>query len=97
MRSGRFDVISPLVLACRPCNRGENGKSARIPSLALLERLHTRNEYLINNHHPLKDTLIQQTGENEQSRRDFLQVNYRNAVATLIHTWEPEPNGPEDF
>jgi 5-methylcytosine-specific restriction endonuclease McrA len=48
-----------LVLACRECNRGENGKSARVPCLKYLERLHKRNNFLIDSHHPLKETLIE--------------------------------------
>lgn len=73
-----------LVLACQRCNRGVGGKSARVPSLKLLERLSTRNEFLIASHHPLRDTLIAQTGGSENERRDFLGVCHREALAYLI-------------
>src|SRR5690606_27373353 len=48
-----------LVLACRRCNRGVGGKSDRVPSLRLLERLHRRNGFLIASHHPLRETLME--------------------------------------
>lgn len=35
-----LDGIWNLVLACQECNRGKNGKSDRLPSLAILHRLH---------------------------------------------------------
>lgn len=76
-----------LVLACRECNRGENGKSARVPSLKYLERLHNRNRFLIDSHHPLRETLIAQTGTTETLRRGFLQQQYTNAKLLLIHEW----------
>jgi len=78
-----------LVLACKECNRGENGKFERLPTIDLLSRLHKRNEYLINSHLPLRETLIRQTGKNEIQRRNFLQTQYNKAKIKLIHTWEP--------
>lgn len=78
-----------LVLACTDCNRGTKGKSARIPDLRLLERLHFRNEYLISSHHPLRETIIAQTGASEPLRRDFLQTKYRIGRSVIIHTWHP--------
>ena len=82
-----------LVLACKDCNRGEHGKFAKVPSLQLLKRLHKRNEYFINSHLPLRETLIQQTGKDEPKRKHFLQDVYNMAKATLIHEWEPEVKG----
>jgi hypothetical protein len=58
-----------LVLACRECNRGEEGKLARVPKLKHLERLHRRNNYLIESHHPLRDTLMSLTGRRKQNGR----------------------------
>lgn len=78
-----------LVLACKDCNRGEGGKSARVPSLKLLGRLRVRNDFLINSHHPLRETLIAQTGETEEQRTSFLQKTYDKARSILIHEWEP--------
>jgi 5-methylcytosine-specific restriction endonuclease McrA len=86
-----------LVLACQDCNRGSGGKFAQVPTLKLLNRLHKRNEYLITSHHPLRETLIRQTGINEQSRGGYLQGCYNQAKEALIHTWEPDPKGTETF
>jgi hypothetical protein len=78
-----------LVLSCKSCNRGESGKFERLPAIDLLSRLHKRNEYLINSHLPLRETLIKQTGKNEQQRRSYLQSQYNIAKINLIHTWKP--------
>lgn len=86
---GYLDGVWNLVLACRECNRGPAGKLANLPSLRLLERLYNRNEFLITSHHPLRETLIQQTGPTEQDRRKFLNEFYQAALAMLIHEWEP--------
>ena len=78
-----------LVLACKECNRGEKGKSTRIPKIKYLERLHKRNSYLIESHHPLRDTLISQTGATESIRQQFLQQQYSTAKSLLVHDWAP--------
>lgn len=59
---GDIDGIWNLVLACATCNRGVDGKFERVPVLAYVRRLHRRNEFLIDSHHPLRETLILQTG-----------------------------------
>ena len=82
-----------LVLACQDCNRGVRGKFAKVPSLNLLKRLHKRNEYFINSHLPLRETLIQQTGKDEPKRKYFLQNVYNMAKESLIHEWQPETKG----
>lgn len=79
-----------LVLACRECNRGESGKFARVPSIVLLERLHKRNEYLISSHHPLRETIIAQTGSDPGKRASFLSKTRSDAKLILIHEWEPQ-------
>ncbi len=86
-----------LVLACSSCNRGENGKFTRVPSLKYLYRLHKRNEFLIESHHPLRETLIMQTGINELERRNHLQNIYRLAKNALLFDWETELKGEELF
>jgi 5-methylcytosine-specific restriction endonuclease McrA len=86
-----------LVLACQDCNRGESGKFARIPTLELLKRLHRRNEYFINSHLPLRETLTQQSGANEHARKKFLQTSYNVATETLVQPWQPEPRGTPIF
>lgn len=57
-----IDGIWNLVLACADCSRGPGAKSARVPELQFLERLHQGNEFLSTSHHPLRETLILQTG-----------------------------------
>ncbi len=84
-----IDGVWNLVLSTQACNRGAGGKFAQVPSLNLLKRLHKRNEYLITSHHPLRETLIRQTGSTEQQRQAFLQNCFNVAIAELIHTWEP--------
>ena len=78
-----------LVLACIECNRGKDGKSDKIPSIKLLERLNRRNEYLIESNHPLRETLLNQTGSTSRERHAFLQGCYTQAKASLIATWNP--------
>jgi hypothetical protein len=85
-----LDGIWNLVLACRDCNRGKGGKSDRLPTLELLNRLHIRNSYLIDSHHPLRETLIAQTGDSEAERKSFLQSQWNLSRSAIMHTWEPE-------
>lgn len=85
-----LDGIWNLVLSCQSCNRGSKGKFDRIPSLRLLERLHTRNEFLIGSHHPLRETLIKQSGNTVEQRREFLLMNYRTVQLNPQTAWEPE-------
>jgi hypothetical protein len=87
--------VSNLVLACKDCNRGENGKFDRLPSLTLLERLYQRNEYLITSHHPLRETLMMQTGVTSEHRRQYLQDAYN---CSTLHRgdsvkWQPTQQG----
>jgi hypothetical protein len=74
------DGVWNLVLACRRCNRGIDGKSSRIPAKRLLERLDTRNEFLIASHHPLKETLIVQTGEDNRTRTIWRRIVVRSQI-----------------
>ncbi len=69
-----MDLDGPwnLVLACTTCNRGLAGKFANIPHRRYLQRLYTRNEYLIASHHPLRETLMLSTGIKPAARRQFL-------------------------
>lgn len=92
-----LDGVWNLELTCSNCNRGENGKFAKIPAKKYLERLHRRNEYLINSHHPLRETLMNQTGRTVQERIKFLNNMYNFAIETLIQRWETESAGEEIF
>lgn len=79
-----------LVLACQSCNRGAQGKFAQLPTLSLLERLHARNEYLINSRLPLHEAIINQTGNSEPKRKAFLNDRWNLALASQLKTWAPE-------
>jgi 5-methylcytosine-specific restriction endonuclease McrA len=83
-----LDGVWNLVLACRDCNRGVDGKSSRLPHHRLLERLDTRNEFFISSHHPLRETLLAQTGGERPQRIAFLNSTYQASREWLIHTWE---------
>jgi hypothetical protein len=83
-----IDGVWNLVLACRECNRGLRGKWDRVPSIRLLERLSRRNEFLIGSHHPLRETLIAQTGVTPFDRRAFLNDFHRRAVTSILHQWD---------
>jgi len=85
-----IDGVWNLVLACKSCNRGERGKFAKVPELPYLERLHNRNNFFIDSHHPLRETLMQQTGAKEPERRKFLQNVYQRSKELLTKNWKPE-------
>jgi 5-methylcytosine-specific restriction endonuclease McrA len=86
-----------LVLTCRRCNRGADGKFALVPDRRYVERLHVRNNFLIDSHHPLRETLIKQTGSTELQRRSFLQTKYHFAKSSLIHDWAPREESEAAF
>lgn len=77
-----------LVLACDECNRGVGGKSARVPVTRYLERLHSRNQFYIESAHPLRETLMNQTGQTENQRQAFLTQVDKDAIARLLHRWK---------
>lgn len=85
-----LDGVWNLVLSCQHCNRGEKGKFARIPDVKYLERLNKRNNFLVNSHHPLRETIIRQTGSTDQQRAEFLRRQDAWAVGYMIHRWHPE-------
>jgi hypothetical protein len=93
----RVDGIWNLVLACRNCNRGVDGKFHRVPTVDLLERLSSRNEYLINSNHPLRETIIAQSGDSTERRRSFLSAMHLEARRILVHDWEPKLRGEALF
>ena len=83
------DGVWNLVLACSQCNRGIGGKSASVPTMKLLERLHRRNEFLISSHHPLSETIARQSGQSTRQRVQFLNAVHSDATGYLLNTWEP--------
>lgn len=85
-----LDGVWNLVLSCSDCNRGASGKSDRIPAIELLLLLHKRNEYLIGSDHPLKETLINQTGRTENQRRNFLNSFFQKVQLNPATAWRPK-------
>lgn len=79
-----------LVLSCRNCNRGEGSKFAQIPDIPYLQKLYQRNEYLISSHHPLRETLMLQTGMTSSARRDFIKLVDQRAINIAQHRWIPK-------
>lgn len=79
-----------LVLACQECNLM---KSDLVPSKQFAERLYQRNEFLIISHHPLRETLIAQTGTYRRERATFIRKWYAEAVQWRIATWSPKEQG----
>ena len=92
-----LDAVWNLVLACSRCNRGNSGKFERIPTIKYLTRLHKRNEFLISSHHPLRETLIVQTGNTSLVRANFLKKMYHRAINYIPHRWETIQIGREIF
>lgn len=84
------DGVWNLVLSCRECNRGINGKYGKIPHIKYLKRLHKRNEFLISSNHPLKETLINQTGNTEEKRTIFLNQVYDKSYGLKLSQWETQ-------
>lgn len=90
-QSGIFEVdqIWNLVLSCKDCNRGSNGKFEKIPHIDFLYSLNKRNNYYIESHHPLRETIINQTGKTEEERRAFLQNMFDKAINIIPVKWKP--------
>jgi hypothetical protein len=88
-KSVNLNGVWNLVLSCQSCNRGKEGKSARVPKIRYLKRLSRRNEYLIDSHHPLRETLRIQTGRTYAKRRAFLRWMDELAIQKLLVRWEP--------
>ncbi|EPF6298680.1 HNH endonuclease signature motif containing protein [Acinetobacter baumannii] len=86
----QLNEVWNLVLACKECNRWEQGgKAGNLPQRQFLVRLHHRNEYLIESNHPLKENIIARTGKNANSRFDFLNKRYDFACTIRKPSWLP--------
>lgn len=83
-----------LVLADRDINQD---KKARVPELKYLFRLYNRNEFFIESKHPLAETIINQTGNSPEKRRQFLEFHYNIALNNSIHKWKPKFELPATF
>ena len=73
------------------------GKFDKIPQINLLGRLSRRNEFLIGSHHPLRETLVSQTGTTVSERKTLLNDFYNRAKARLFHIWEPKEQDKQFF
>jgi hypothetical protein len=83
------DGVWNLVLACQRRNRGEGGKFFAVPAPTLIEKLHERNNWLVESHHPLRETIMLQTGLTTEARASFLRSRQLTALNHLIHEWAP--------
>ncbi|MCX5042441.1 hypothetical protein OG921_04535 [Aldersonia sp. NBC_00410] len=89
------DGVWNLVLACARCNSWHE-KSDRPPHQRYVERLNIRNEYLISSYHPLRPTLMAQTGDSPSERSATLKralddVSVRGARAPWVAPEELHP------
>lgn len=69
-------------------------KRAKIPEVRFLEKLFDRNEYYIESKHPLAETIINQTGQTKNQRKNFLQTHYNIALSNSIQKWRPSVELP---
>ncbi|GII66800.1 hypothetical protein Skr01_68850 [Sphaerisporangium krabiense] len=86
------DAVWNLVLSCTPCNQA---KQDRAPHESWMPWLEQRNNDLIDSRHPLRETLITQTGATATTRRENLKNAYRTATELLPSTWTP-PKRPHE-
>jgi len=77
-----------LVLAHSDCNQN---KSDNIPPKYYINNLIVRNEYLIQSDHPLKDTLIKDTGKTWHDREIFINSRYKYAKDRIHRFWNGNP------
>ena len=81
------DGIWNLVLSCQSCNRGH--KSDSVPNLKLVEKLYNRNNFYIESHHPLRETIIRQTGTTSKDRKNFLNKYFNDALEKIPVIYNP--------
>ena len=84
-----LDRVWNLVLACNHCN-GTSEKWDNLPHSDYVKRLLTRNEFYIQSHHPLRETLILQTGQSKEERYNFVISIYDHLKQTGYHFWRVE-------
>lgn len=93
-----LDEIWNLVLACKECN-GFSEKGGRMPAKNILPKLADRNEYLIESHLPIKETIISICGKTKKARYDFLNKRYEfcRAIKGAHSEWSPKFIYAPDF
>ena len=85
MEDGDLHQVWNLVLACYACN---SAKRDRPPAADWMPWLERRGEHLIASHHPLRETLIGQLGQDRDSRHQTL-VRRHTAATDMIPPWTP--------
>lgn len=88
----KVNSVWNLVLACQGCNRGTGGKFSRLADPRFLVKVHTRNEHYISSHHPLRETIIRQTGSSPRRRVKFLNDIWNDAYGLRpgVPHWVPQ-------
>jgi 5-methylcytosine-specific restriction endonuclease McrA len=80
----KHDEIWNLVLAHYKCNSDKNDN---LPPTHFLDNLIARNEFLIESAHPIKDTLIKQTGNTPAQRKQKIINEYQYAKSKIGRIW----------
>ncbi|RZL17426.1 MAG: HNH endonuclease [Pedobacter sp.] len=94
----QLNEIWNLVLACKECNRWEQGgKAGNLPQQKFILRLHQRNEYLIESNHPLKENIILRAGKKPDQRLDFIIKRFDFASTIRKPNWSPKYVFAESF
>ena len=61
----------------------------KIPYVEYLYALNKRNNFYIESHHPLRETIINQTGNSQEERREFLQKMFDVSIGHIPVKWGP--------
>jgi 5-methylcytosine-specific restriction endonuclease McrA len=88
---GDLHQIWNLVLACYECN---SAKRDLPPDKEWMCWLEERNEHLITSHHPLRETLSTQLGQDATLRREALARRHTAATEMIRSTWKPPISPP---
>jgi 5-methylcytosine-specific restriction endonuclease McrA len=84
-RDGDLHQVWNFVLACWACN---SDKRDRPPAQEWMPWLVDRAEQLIGSHHPLRETLMRQLGNDANERYRTLARRY-NEATTYLRPWKP--------
>lgn len=91
------DGLWNLVLACRDCNSWQS-KSDQPPHARYVERLHRRNEYLIESEPPLRPTIVGQMGTTPEARAQTLLAAFAEVTVNGARSvWEADEAGEPVF
>ena len=90
----RINAALEAAPSFRPAHHGHTVSGRAEHSRGVLDK---RNEFLISSHHPLRETIMQQTGMTEAARREFLTMVDKRAIDALIHRWSTPEMAPATF